>query len=191
MPNHVNPEHSPLAVQGLKGKSAPCTPWWSLAYPHSKQPPTPYPTLHALATRVPPDRPCIISFPDVPLSTPSWNGRATLILKHADWNYSQITNALMEACQEGCTINIYCDDVIFNRNQNDGKQLGKASALLYHEGWKHRHAERVFGELVTESDVLTRSLTPRLNALTLFLATRSTTVKSKPTEFHVFWILKY
>jgi hypothetical protein len=87
---------------------------------------------------------------------------------------SQITNALTEACREGRTINVYCDAVVSNRDRNDGKQLGTASAVLYHEGREHGHVERVFGESVTEYDVLTRSLTPGLDALTLFLAARPT-----------------
>ena len=81
-------------------------------------------------------------------------------------------NALTEACREGWLVNIYCDTVVSNKDQDDGKQLGAASAVLYHEGRECKHIEKVFGESVTETDTQIRSLTPGLNALTAFLATK-------------------
>ena len=126
-------------------------------------------TLRTLASKVPPDGPRINPFPDLLPGAPSWNGRVTLIPKHADWDYTQISNALTQACGEGHTTNIYCDAVVSNRDREDGKQLGAASAVLYHEGREHTHVERVFGEAVTESDALTRALSPGLDAITLFL----------------------
>jgi hypothetical protein len=108
----------------------------------------------------------------VPPGAPSWNGRATLIPKHADWDYSQVAKALTETCREGRAVNIYCDAVVSNKGRGDGKQLGAASAVLYHEGKEQGHVERNFGDSVTEADALTRSLTPGLDALTTFLATR-------------------
>jgi hypothetical protein len=74
-------------------------------------------TLRALAARVPPNGPCLDPFPDLPLGAPSWNGRAELIQKHRDWDYTQITNALTESCREGCTINIFCDAVVSSHQQ--------------------------------------------------------------------------
>jgi len=89
-----------------------------------------------------------------------------------DWDYSQVTNALTEACREERTVNIYCNAVVSNRDRDDGKLLGAASAVLYHEGREHGHTESIFGESVTEADTLTRSLTQGLDALTLFLVTK-------------------
>jgi hypothetical protein len=75
----------------------------------------------------------------------------------------------MEACRDGRTVNIYCDAVVSNKGRNDGKQLGTASAVLYHEGREYGHIERTFGESVTEADALTRSFMPGLDLLTRFL----------------------
>jgi hypothetical protein len=62
------------------------------------------------------NRPHIDPFPDVPPGAPSWNGRVKLVPKHVDWDYGQVTNALTEACHEGCTVNIYCDAIVSNRD---------------------------------------------------------------------------
>ena len=129
-------------------------------------------TLRALAASVSPNGPRIDPFPDMPLGAPSWNGRVKVTPKNADWDYSEVTNALTEACREGRLINIYCDAVVSNKDRDDGKQLGAASAILYHEGREHKHIEKVFGESVTEADAQIRSLTPGLDALTAFLATK-------------------
>lgn len=129
-------------------------------------------TLRALAAKIPSDGPRIDQFPELPPDAPYWNGRVTLIPKHPEWDYSQIDSALTKSCQEGRTINIYCDAVVSNRDRDDRKQLGAASAVLYHEGREHRHMEKIYGESVTEADALTRSLKPGLDMLTLFLANR-------------------
>jgi hypothetical protein len=78
-------------------------------------------TLRALAARIPADGPHINTFPEVPLGSPSWNGRAMLIPKHAEWDYDLIANALTEACLGGRTVNVYCDAVVSNRNRDDEK----------------------------------------------------------------------
>ena len=130
-------------------------------------------TLRTLAARVPTDGPRIDPFPELPPGAPSWNGRTKLIPKHTDWDYHEVTNALTEACREGHTVNIFCDAVISNKDRDDGKQVGAASAVLYHEGREHGLSKRNFGDSVTEADALTRSLTPGLEALTTFLDTKS------------------
>ena len=129
-------------------------------------------TLRALAAKVPSNGPHIIPFPDLPPGAPSWNGRVTLTPKNTEWDYDQVTNALTQACSEGRTTNIYCDALVSNRDREDGKQLGAASAVLYHEGRELAHIEKVFGEAVTESDALTRALSPALDALMLFLTNK-------------------
>src|SRR6266852_9999385 len=89
-----------------------------------------------------------------------------------EWDYNQVTSALTEACREGCMVNIYCNAIVSNKNREDGKQLGAASAVLYHKEREFSHREKIFGDAVTEADAMTRSLSPELDALTLFLATR-------------------
>jgi hypothetical protein len=106
----------------------------------------------------------------------------TIIPKKVGWDYEQVTNALTEACRAGHSTNIYCNALVSNRDREDGKQLGAASAALYHEGREFCHTESVFGETVTETDAMTRALTPGLNALTLFLIT-------KPTHFQALIML--
>jgi hypothetical protein len=129
-------------------------------------------TLRALAARVPPNGPRIDPFPDTPHGAPTWNGRAEVISKHPTWDYELVTNALTEACRAGHATNVYCNALVSNKDREDGKQLGAASAVLYHQGREAAHTEEVFGEAVTESDAMTRALTPGLDALALFLATK-------------------
>jgi hypothetical protein len=129
-------------------------------------------SLRALASRVPPNGPRIDPFPDIPQGAPTWNGRAEIITKHPEWDYELITNALTQACQTGHSTNIYCNALVSNRGREDGKQLGAASAVLYHDGREFGHTEEVFGETVTESDAMIRTLSPGLDALILFLATK-------------------
>ena len=134
-------------------------------------------TLRYLADRVPANGPRIEAFPELPPGAPTWNGRVQVIHKQPDWDYDTITNALTAACQKDSLINIYCDGVRSNKGREDGKQLGAASAVLYQEGREHRHAERVLGETVTDSDTSLRALHTGLDALTYFLdntATRQT-----------------
>jgi hypothetical protein len=135
-------------------------------------------TLRSLAARVPPGGPRIDPFPDIPPDAPSWNGRVTLTPKTAGWDYDEVTNALTESCREGRTTNIYCNALVSNKDREDGKQLGAASAVLYHEGREHGHVETVFGEAITEADALTRALSPGLDALILLLTDR-------PAQHHV------
>ena len=159
--------------------------------PLPNDPPTPVPvptrartktTLSALAARVPAKGPRINPFPDVPAGAPDWNGRVRVTPKQKDWDYDRISHALTAACQEGYTTNVYCDGLLSNRDRVDGKQVGAASAALYHEGREYGHLETVFGETLTESDTLTRSLTPALDLLSLFLASRPT---SPPTTITI------
>ena len=135
-------------------------------------------TLRALAARVPVKGPRIDPFPDVPAGAPHWNGQVQMVPKKSDWDYSQITTALSESCREGTTTNIYCEGMVSNRNRADGKQVGAASAVLYHKGTEYKHSETVFGETVTEADTLVRSLTPALRSLTVFLA-------EEPNQAHI------
>jgi hypothetical protein len=129
-------------------------------------------TLRALATRVPHDGPRILPFPNLPVDAPHWKGRVQLTPKQTLWDYTQVTNLLTESCREGSAVNIYCNAVLSNRDREDGKQLGGATAVLYHEGKELGHSERVFGETVTKADAMTRSLSPGLDTLSLFLTTR-------------------
>ena len=98
--------------------------------------------------------------------------------KHADWDYIEIANALTETCREGRAVNVYCDAMVSNKDRDDGKQMGVAMAVLYHEGREYGHAERNFGDSVTETDALIRSLTPGLDVLTTFLATKTPQYRS-------------
>jgi hypothetical protein len=75
----------------------------------------------------------------------------------------------MNLCKEGRTINIFSEGTLSNRNREDGKQLGAAPAVLYHQGRERRHVERVFGETVTENDTAIRSLIPALDILADFV----------------------
>jgi hypothetical protein len=129
-------------------------------------------TLSSLAARVPAQGPRVNPFPDVPAGAPTWNGRLQTTPKLKDRDYSQITDAVTTACQEGFVVNVYCDGLFSNKDRTDGKQLGAAAAVLYHEGRELRHAEVVFGESITESDAMIRSLSPALDLLTHFLAAR-------------------
>jgi hypothetical protein len=129
-------------------------------------------TLSALAARVPAQGPRVNPFPDVPVGAPNWNGRILTIPKQKDSDYSLIDHAATTACQEGFAVNVYCDGLLSNKDRADSKQLGAAAAVLYHEGREFGHSEQVFGETMTKSDTLIRSLSPALDLLTLFLATR-------------------
>lgn len=134
-------------------------------------------TLRTLAAKVPAGGPRIIPFPDLPANAPLWDGRVTIIPKRSDQDYAQVSDTLAEACRLGQTTSIYCEAAISNKNREDGKQLGAASATLYHKGKESRHVEKVFGEAVTEADVRIRALTPGLEAIAHHLA-------NKPTQTH-------
>ncbi|KAI0262661.1 hypothetical protein BGY98DRAFT_1086401 [Russula aff. rugulosa BPL654] len=127
-------------------------------------------TLRTLAARVPINGPRIDLFPDVPTGAPYWNGRVQIVPKRNDWDYAQVTTALVETCRKGRATNIFCEGIVSNQNREDGKQIGTASAVLYHRGIEYEHLEATFGESVTETDTLTRSLGPAFDTLTLLLA---------------------
>ena len=63
-------------------------------------------------------------------------------------------------------------------NRTDGKQVGAASAVLYHKGEEYCHLKMALGETITETDTLIRSLTPALESLTLFLT-------AEPDQVHI------
>jgi Reverse transcriptase (RNA-dependent DNA polymerase) len=126
-------------------------------------------TLRLLADRVPVDGPRIDLFPELPPGAPRWNGRVKLTLRRKDWNYDQVADTLTKACRAGSTINIFCSGVRSNKGRPDGKQIGATSAVLYQEGREKHHAERVFGETVTEQDTMLRSLHSGLDTLTSLL----------------------
>ena len=129
-------------------------------------------TLRTLAAKVPPTGPRITPFPTLPQGAPRWGGRVTLIPRQDDWDYPVISEEMKNACHQGLTTNIYCEAVLSNRNREDGRQLGAAAAMLYHKGRETRHAEKVFGETVTASDVWTRALTPALDAISSHLTNK-------------------
>ena len=129
-------------------------------------------TLRALAARVPPGGPRIELFPDTPAGAPLWGGRVTIIPKQDSLDHAQASEALAESCRRGQTTNIYCEAVISNKNRDDSKQLGAASAVLYHKGKEGYHLEKVLGEGVTEADVRIRALAPGLDAATRHLANK-------------------
>jgi Reverse transcriptase (RNA-dependent DNA polymerase) len=129
-------------------------------------------TLCSLAARVPPSGPRIVPFPDPPASGLLWDERVTLIPKREDWDYSQVSDALTDFCRRGLSTNIYCKAVISNKDRDDGKQLGAASATLYHKGKEGGHSEKIFGESVTKADAEIRSLAPALDAISLHLANK-------------------
>jgi hypothetical protein len=99
-------------------------------------------------------------FPEVPLGAPTWDGRVQRIPRQEDWDYPQATAALTNLRKEGQTVNIFSEGALSNRNLEDGKQVGAASAVLYHNGREWKHAERVFGEMVTENGTVLRSFIP-------------------------------
>ena len=129
-------------------------------------------TLRSLAARVPSTGPRINSFPNIPAGAPDWNGRIRTIPKLKDGDYEQINNTLTTACNEGFAVNIFCDGMVSNKDHADNKQLGAASAVLYHEGKEFSHYEKVFGETLTKSDTLICSLSTALEVLSLFLSCR-------------------
>jgi hypothetical protein len=75
----------------------------------------------------------------------------------------------MALCKEGQTVNIFMMGVFSNRNQEDGTQLGAASAVLYHNRRDWRHLERVLGESATEANTVLKALSTALDLLSDFL----------------------
>ena len=161
---------APAGSQTIKRLGAP----WRTPTPN--EPPLPAPirerattTLRALAARVPAEGPRIDPFPVLPIGAPQWEGRVTIIPKQNDWDYSKVSEVITNSCHQDLSTNIYCEATLSNRNRTDGKQLGAAAAMLYHEGRESGHAESVFGEAVTAADAWIRSLTPALDAITAHL----------------------
>jgi hypothetical protein len=133
-------------------------------------------TLRALAARVPASGPCITPYPDLPAGALWWNRRVEVAPKRNNGNEDpQVTSeVIVNACREGMTINIHCEGMLSNRNRPNGKQLGAASAVLYHEGKEAGHKEQVSGETVTDSDMCIQSLGPGLEILAHFLNNQGT-----------------
>jgi len=123
-------------------------------------------TLRTLVARVPADGPRISQYPTLPHDAPQWNGRVETIPKKKDEDYDCLTEAIVNACLVGNTMNIFCEGVVSNRDHDDMKQLGAASAILYHKGKEFKHIEEVYRETITERDTRIRSLSPGLKALT-------------------------
>jgi ribonuclease HI len=130
-------------------------------------------TLRLLASRVPSDGPRITQYPTLPAGAPDWGGRVEIILKKDNEDYRQVTETVVNDCQTGNTINIFCDGLTSNRNRDDAKQIGAASAVVYHEGKETLHAEQVFGEATTDSDARIRSFNSGLDALADVLTTQN------------------
>ena len=129
-------------------------------------------TLSALAARVPPGGPRIDPFPILPPGAPHWDGRLKFVPKKDNRDYALVSEELTNSCHQGRSTNIYSEAILSNRNREDGKQLGAAAAVLYHEGRESGHAEKVFGETVTAADTWIRALTPALDTISLHLANR-------------------
>jgi hypothetical protein len=123
---------------------------------------------------VPAKGPCIESFPELPPDALSWNRRVETTPKQKDGNYQEITEDIVSHCKEGRSINVFCTGVHSNRNREDGKQLGAASAVLYSNGRDWKHKEEVFRETMTESDAALQALIPALELLHEFLSSHHT-----------------
>ena len=131
-------------------------------------------TLRTLAARVPAGGPRINPYPVLPIGAPLWDGRIKLIPKNNNWEYALISEDLKNACHRGLSTNIYCEALLSNKNRDDGRQLGAAAAVLFHEGRESNNAGKVFGETLTPSDTWIRALTPALEAISLHLANKPT-----------------
>jgi len=147
---------------------------WHTPQPHDLPLPTPNSegsrtVLRSLAARVPSKGPRTDQFPETPPGAPDWDGRVTRIPKQKDWDYPRAAEVFSNLCKEGRTINIYSEGTVSNRHREDDKQVGAASAVLYHQGREWKHTERVLGETVTENDTAICSLTPVLDVLADFL----------------------
>jgi hypothetical protein len=130
-------------------------------------------TLRDLAAKANIRGPRISPFPDLPANSPAWNGRVGVLPRQEREEYGEITKAFVDSCLSGATINVFCVGVRTNRNREDGKQLGAASAVLYQQGRESCHAETTLGESVTESDTAIRSLLLGLITATDLLAAQA------------------
>jgi Reverse transcriptase (RNA-dependent DNA polymerase)/Endonuclease-reverse transcriptase len=150
---------------------------WHTPAPNDTLPPIParagiVTTLRTLAAKIPPGGPRIELFPTLPQGAPHWGGRVTLIPKQDGWDYTQISEEIKNACHQGLSTNVYCEAVCSNRNRDDGRQLGAASAMSYHKGRESQHTVKIFGEAVTITDAWTRALTPALDTIAIHLSNK-------------------
>ena len=109
-------------------------------------------TLQLLAAQVPAKCPQIQLFPDLPPDVLTWDGRVTCHLKQGNQNHDHTIKSIVEACRKGGSVNIFTTGTYSNKHRADGKQLGMAAAVLYHEGWDWKHIEKVLGETATKQD---------------------------------------
>ena len=116
-------------------------------------------------------------FPDLPPNGPTWNGRVKQIPKQTDWDYPQTVNAITNLCREGQVINVYCEGTVLNNLQEDSKQVGATSAVLYHNGWEWKHQEQTFRETVMSNNTTICSILPALSMLTDFLSSQQATTQ--------------
>ena len=112
---------------------------WCMPQPHDNPLPTPntqrmWTTLRALAAQVPAKGPRIQLFPDLHPEAPTWNNKVICCPKQANQDYQQTVVSITNACKIGKAVNIFTTGVYSNKHRQDGKQLGVASAVLYHEG---------------------------------------------------------
>jgi hypothetical protein len=150
---------------------------WYTPQPHDAPLPTPnseraQTMLHMLASQVHTKCPQIQPFPDLPPGAPTWDGRVTSVPRQSERDYQLSSEALVNRCWEGKAIIIFTTGVHSNKHQEDGKQLGAASAVLYHNGRDWKHTEEVFRETVTETDATFWALIVALDVLTEFLTTQ-------------------
>jgi len=89
-------------------------------------------SLRALAAKVPAERPRITPHPIVPAEAPQWGRRVEIIPKNKTEGRQQLTNAMVNACRIGDTINTFCERIVSNKNREGTKQFGAASAVLYY-----------------------------------------------------------
>jgi hypothetical protein len=78
-------------------------------------------------------------------------------------------------------VNIFTAGTYSNRYWDDGKQLGTASAVLYHNRRDWKHTEKVFRETVTEADAALQVLIPALDVLADFLTSQQ--METQPKVF--------
>jgi hypothetical protein len=163
------PRDSQLLIRLGEGWNVPSPGDPPLPTPNNKRAKT---SLRALADRVQVNGPRSNPFPDIPTEAPSWNGRVQVLPKKDRREYEGITKAFVESCRIGTTINVHCEGILSNRGRADGKQLGAASAVLYHQGREQSHAEQTFGESVTEADASQRALKLGFDTVAAFLSAR-------------------
>lgn len=135
-------------------------------------------SLRSLAAGISPNGPRITPFPDLPTGAPTWNGRVSTLPKRDKKEYPGITGAFVESCRAGTTINVHCEGFLSNRAREDGKQLGGASAVIYHQAREGRHVENTYGESVTEHDSSIRAILLGLETLADFLSSQATPIRA-------------